>query len=99
MAKKNPLQNLLDMAGNFVTEQKGKWEHKDWEAFVEQVQRAGVDLSDEMKKSLGNLLEASKQFYARVSHVPDKAAAKKSRPRSAKPKAKSKSKAKAKPKA
>ncbi|MDZ4860996.1 MAG: hypothetical protein SGI88_18640 [Candidatus Hydrogenedentes bacterium] len=98
MTKQNPVQHMLKMAGDFVTQQKGKWEHKDWEKFLERAQRAGLDLSDEMKKSLGHMLEASKQFYTVVSNVPDKkkAAAKKS---SAKSKAKTKTKAKPKAKA
>ncbi|GMU92390.1 MAG: hypothetical protein AMXMBFR4_14480 [Candidatus Hydrogenedentota bacterium] len=87
--KKNPVQNLLDMAGDFVTEQKGKWEHKDWEAFLGQVQKAGVTLTDEVKRNLGNILEASKHFYNSISTVPNKKPARKPRPK-AKSKAKSK---------
>lgn len=90
---KNPMQHFLNMAGDFVAEQKGKWEHKDWEAFLEQVQKAGWELSDELKKNLGNILEATKQFYIGVSKIPNKKPVGKSKPRA---KAKSKSKAKAK---
>ena len=101
MAKQNTVQSMLKMAGDFVTQQKGKWEHKDWEKFLDRAQRAGFDLSDEVKKSLGHILEASKQFYSAVSVVPDKKTrAAKSRP-NLKPKAaKSKAKSRArKPKA
>ena len=98
MAKRknsNPVQNLLDMVGDFVTKQKGKWEHKDWEALVEQVQKGGVVLTDEYKKSLGHMLEATKQFYSRLSVPNKKKAASKPKARSkAKPKAKAKAKAK-----
>ena len=96
--KKNSVQDLLDMAGDFVIKQKGKWEHKDWEAFVSKVQKAGVSLSDDLVKSLGQMLEATKRFYTDVTKIPDKKVAAKAKP-SAKPKAKSKPKAKAKPKA
>ena len=92
---KHPMQQLLDMAGAFVTKQKGKWDHKDWESFLDQVSKAGVDLTDEVKRNLGNILEASKHFYAKVTDVPDKKVAK---PK-AKPKAKAKAKSKAKSKA
>ncbi|MCC6154754.1 MAG: hypothetical protein IT367_13390 [Candidatus Hydrogenedentes bacterium] len=95
MAKRknsNPVQNVLDMVGEFVTKQKGKWEHKDWEAFVEKVQKGGVVLTDEYKKSLGHMLEATKQFYGGLS-VPDKKKAPKPKAKS-KPKSKSKAKAK-----
>ncbi len=98
MAKRknsNPVQNLLDMVGDFVTKQKGKWEHKDWEALVEQVQKGGVVLTDEYKKSLGHMLEATKQFYSGLSVPNKKKAASKPKARSkAKPKAKAKAKAK-----
>ena len=98
MAKRknsNPVQNLLDMVGDFVTKQKGKWEHKDWEALVEQVQKGGVVLTDEYKKSLGHMLEATKQFYSGLSVQNKKKAASKPKARSkAKPKAKAKAKAK-----
>lgn len=100
MAKRknsNPVQNLLDTVGDFVTKQKGKWEHKDWEALVDKVQKGGVVLTDEYKKSLGHMLEATKQFYGSLS-VPDKKKAAKPKAAS-KPKAKAKSKVKAKAKA
>ena len=90
---KNPVKSLLAMAGDFVTRQKGRWEHKDWEAFLDQVQKAGVVVTDELKKSLGHVLEASKQFYSGVSTVPDKKPARTAKPRAkAKPKSKAKSK-------
>lgn len=82
------------MAGEFVEKQRGKWEHKDWEGFLDKVNKAGVELTDELKRNLGNVLEASKHFYSKVSVVPDK---KKPRAKS-KPKSKTKSKAKAKAK-
>ncbi|MCC6794264.1 MAG: hypothetical protein IT366_04040 [Candidatus Hydrogenedentes bacterium] len=98
MAKRknsNPVQNLLDTVGEFVNKQKGKWEHKDWEALVDKVQKGGVVLTDEYKKSLGHMLEATKQFYGSLS-VPDKkkAAPKPKARAKAKPKAKAKAKAK-----
>jgi non-homologous end joining protein Ku len=93
-SSKSSLQELLDMAGRFVEQQRGRWEHKDWEKFLDQVNKAGVELTDEVKRNLGNVLEASKHFYSKVSVVPDK---KKPRAKS-KPKSKTKSKAKAKAK-
>ena len=63
MASKRPLQNLLDLSGAFVVAQKGRWNHADWEAFLKKTEAAGVKLTDEAKRNLGNLLEASKHFY------------------------------------
>lgn len=96
--KNNGLQELLNMAGRFVEEQRGKWEHKDWEGFLDQVNKAGVELTDEVKRNLGNVLEASKHFYSKVSVVPDKKKAKAKAKTKSKPKAKAKTKSKAKAK-
>jgi hypothetical protein len=85
--KKNPLQQILDEAGNFVTKQRGKWEHKDWEAFLEKAKRAGGDWGEELRKNLGNILEASKNLYNSLTDVPDK---KKAAKKSSKRKARSK---------
>jgi hypothetical protein len=95
MAKSDiTLKQLLDMTGKFVEQQRGKWEHKDWEAFLDKMSKAGIDLTDEVKRNLGNILEASKHFYSSVSTVPDK---KKAKAKAAsKPKAKAKSKPRAK---
>ncbi|HRK35487.1 MAG TPA: hypothetical protein PLJ47_12895 [Candidatus Hydrogenedentes bacterium] len=99
MKSKNSLTSMLKMAGDFVTQQKGKWEHKDWEAFLEQVQKAGIELTDEVKKTLGHLLEVSKAFYMNVSSVPNKKKPAKKSTAKAKSKAKTKAKAKSKSKA
>ncbi len=96
--KKSGVQELLSMAGRFVEKQRGKWEHKDWEVFLDHVNKAGVELTDEVKRNLGNVLEASKHFYSKVSVVPDKPKAKPKTKRKAKAKPKPKTKSKAKPK-
>lgn len=96
---KTNLRDLLDMTGKFVEQQRGKWEHKDWEAFLDKVSKAGIELTDEVKRNLGNILEASKHFYSKVSSVPEKKKAKAKSKSKAKPKAKTKSKARPKKKA
>jgi len=89
MAAKHKVQDLLAVVGKFVADQKGAWEHDDWEALLVQVSAIGVDLSDENKRNLGNLLEASKYFHGALpAKAPKKRAA-------AKPRAKAKAKGKA----
>ncbi|HOZ46533.1 MAG TPA: hypothetical protein PLO37_06125 [Candidatus Hydrogenedentes bacterium] len=63
MAAKNTIEGLLALAGKFVTDQNGAWEHEDWEHFLEEVAKLGFDLTDENKRNLGNILEACKFFY------------------------------------
>ena len=89
-AAKNMLEKLLDLAGEFVTEQKGAWEHDDWEAFLAKATKTGVEMDDESKRNLGNILEASKYFYQMMPPAPAP---------QQKTKAKTKAKAKPRPKA
>lgn len=63
MAKKHSLQELLDLAGKFVTEQQGQWDHDAWEALLVKAEALGLELADENKRNLGNILEAAKYFY------------------------------------
>ena len=99
-APKSKFEKVLDQASSFVQARKGAWEHADWEGFLKRVERLGVDLTDETKRYLGNILEAGKHFYNAEPPKPKKKSKTKtkSKPKS-KTKAKAKSKAKAKAKA
>ena len=78
MATKSTLQKVLDLAGQFVIVHKGAWGHKDWEQFLEGAAALGIELTDETKRNLGNILESGKCFYgeADVAPAPRKAAVK-----------------------
>lgn len=79
---KNSLQKVLDLAGQFVTAQNGMWDHNEWEALVERVAAVNGPMDDEGKRNLGNILEASKYFFAHASApAPKKAAARKAAPK------------------
>ena len=56
-------EELTKLATDFVTTQKGLWDHTDWNDFVSNVKAKGFDVSEEMQSSLGDLLEAIKRFY------------------------------------
>ena len=86
MVTKNVLQKLLDLAGQFVVDQKGKWNHAEWEGFLEKAGKLGIALNDETKRNLGNILEASKSFIGMKPIVEPKAPASATGP--AKPKTK-----------
>ncbi len=62
-SSKNAVQKVLDEAGKFVSSNSGVWEHSDWEAFLAQVEKLGFELDDEIKRNVGNILEASKDLY------------------------------------
>jgi hypothetical protein len=66
MAKKHAVQEILDVAGQFVIAQKGDWDHAAWEEFLVKIAGLGIELCDESKRNLGNILEATKSFYGKV---------------------------------
>ena len=74
---KNAVQKILDEAGKFVTTHKGAWEHSDWEEFLSGVEKQGFQLSDEVKRNVGNILEASKALYHGMPSPQPKKTAKK----------------------
>ncbi len=87
-SKKNPIEDLVSRTSKFVEKQKGRWDHAAWEKLVNDVSTTGVDMTDDTRRHLGNMLEAVKHFYTELSKTP----------KSAKSKSKSKNKSKAKPK-
>jgi predicted flap endonuclease-1-like 5' DNA nuclease len=56
-------EELTKLAADFVTKQKGMWDHSAWTDFVSRVKKEGFDITEEMQSHLGGLLEAMKQFY------------------------------------
>ncbi len=60
---KNNMQKVLDIAGQFVTKQKGDWGHSEWEKLLAEVASSGYEINDKSRKSLGAILEASRGLY------------------------------------
>lgn len=71
-AAKSELDKLFESVVKFVKKRRGKWEHADWEAFVAQVEQIGYPAGDELKRNLGNMLEAAKYFYLQMPPAPAK---------------------------
>ena len=65
-AKKHAVQDILEAAGQFVLSQKGDWDHAAWEEFLVKIAGLGIEVCDESKRNLGNILEATKFFYGKV---------------------------------
>ena len=61
-------RKLLEVASEFVEEQQGRWEHPDWEGFLERLSRDGFRLSKEVEPPIGNILEIFKDYYHRDSY-------------------------------
>jgi hypothetical protein len=70
-ARTAPFEELTKLASDFVTSQKGMWDHAAWTDFLSRVQQKGVDISEEMQSKLGDLLEAMKEYHAAVSSTED----------------------------
>lgn len=99
MAKtNNPIEDIVSRAQKFVENQKGRWDHEAWEKLVKDVSNSGIEMSDDTRRHLGNMLESVKHFYTELSKpgTKKKAAAKKKS--SAKKKSPAKKKAASKPK-
>ena len=64
MAAKSILQEVLDLAGGFVSAQKGQWGHDEWEKLLSDAAALGLELTDETKRNLGNIVESCKHFHA-----------------------------------
>jgi predicted flap endonuclease-1-like 5' DNA nuclease len=62
--KSSGFEELTKLATDFVTAQKGLWDHAAWSEFLSNVRTKGFDVSTEMQSSLGELLEAMKRFYS-----------------------------------
>jgi predicted flap endonuclease-1-like 5' DNA nuclease len=54
---------IIKLAGSFVTENQGVWDHSAWLEFLAKVQKMGVEVSNGMQSNLGELLESMKRFY------------------------------------
>lgn len=55
--------DLVGMAGKFVDQQKGVWDHKEWTNFITDAQKKGVEMTEEMKSHVGTVLESMKKSY------------------------------------
>ena len=76
-AKKNSVQKILDLVGEFVTKQNGTWVHAEWESFLSKAEKLGASVDDEGKRNLGNILEGAKYLYHRAGIEPATKPAKK----------------------
>ena len=70
-AKTAPFEELTKLASDFVTSQKGLWDHTAWMDFLSHVQQKGIEISEDMQSMLGDLLEAMKEYHTAVSSTED----------------------------
>ena len=66
------LHKIQEITEKFVIKHKGVWTHDDWEVFLEKAEKLGLEMSDEVKRNLGNCLESCKFFYHMEPPAPAK---------------------------
>ncbi|MBF0457259.1 MAG: hypothetical protein HQK99_05125 [Nitrospirae bacterium] len=54
---------LLKLSSDFVERQKGMWDHATWLGFLEEVQKKGIELTSDMERYIGLVLETLKKVY------------------------------------
>jgi hypothetical protein len=70
-AKTATFEELTKLASDFVTAQKGMWDHTAWMDFLSHIQQQGVEISEDLQSKLGDLLEATKAYHAAVASTDD----------------------------
>jgi hypothetical protein len=60
-ARTTSFEELTKLVSDFVTAQRGMWDHAAWMLFLSHVEREGVEISEDMQSKLGDLLEAMKE--------------------------------------
>lgn len=63
---------IINNAKNFITKQKGTWDHIKWENFLEEMKSKGVTMTDDTKSLLGSVLESLKKLYVNSQAKPAK---------------------------
>ncbi|MBF0318956.1 MAG: hypothetical protein HQL01_04005 [Nitrospirae bacterium] len=60
---------LLKLANDFVERQKGTWDHAAWLGFLEEVQKKGIEMTSDMERYIGLVLETLKKVYNASTNV------------------------------
>ncbi len=77
---KASIKKLMELGEGFVIKQKGCWEHSDWEGLVNKVRALGIEMNDEGKRNLGNILEGTRFFYLHMPETTKRKTAPRKRP-------------------
>ena len=64
--KRTTFDELVQLASDFVIQQRGMWDHKAWMDFLSRVEGGGIKVSPEMETYLGDLVEAIRRFHTSI---------------------------------
>ncbi len=57
------LFNISEQVMTFIIKTSGSWGHSDWERFLDELSEKGIELTDETRSYLGEVLESIKELY------------------------------------
>lgn len=60
---------LVKLASDFVIQQRGVWNHSAWLDLLSRVEESGINVSQDMQSSLGNMVEAINQFHTAILSI------------------------------
>ncbi|MBF0565943.1 MAG: hypothetical protein HQK89_11925 [Nitrospirae bacterium] len=55
---------LSESTVNFIKSTKGMWDQSNWDSFLKDLQKKGLELTDETTSYVGGVLEAAKELYS-----------------------------------
>ena len=65
----NVMAGISNYTIDYFKKTKGVWDQSQWEAYVNDIQKKGVELTDETKSYLGEISESLQEFYTLLSPV------------------------------
>ncbi len=57
---------VSEQTSKYIQKTKGVWDHSGWENFLKDIQNKGVELTEETKSFIGDMLESVKKFYTSI---------------------------------
>ena len=63
MAIDKRFDELVQFSSNFIKKQKGTWGHEQWQDYLANVEKVGLQVSGDINAGLGSVLETMKALY------------------------------------
>ncbi len=60
---KEVMGSVSDQTVKFVEKTKGSWDHLGWESFLKDIKEKGINITDDTKSYIGDILESVKKVY------------------------------------
>ncbi len=67
------VSSISEQTTKFIEQTKGVWDHAGWENFLNDIQKKGIQITEDTKSYIGDILESTKKFYASLPLVSTKA--------------------------